>query len=237
MNYNVLLIDDEPKANEVLKDLLNAYSNFTIRTCTSAKESLELLCKNRFDLLFLDINMPGITGLELAKYMTGIKGALPVVFVSAYDKFMPQAFKVQPFDFLTKPVDTKELAETVERFKRKYPQTAKNSITLLTHRGYEHIKYCCLLYICTDERKIKLQTLNGDSIYVNDMTLKGMKEILPQNFVQVHKQSIVNMEYVRILKEGEIKLSGNKGLEITVPVGKTFRTEVNQRFLSYSHLI
>ncbi len=236
MNYNVLLIDDEPKANEVLKDLLNAYSDFTIHTCTSAKGALRLLCKNRFDLLFLDINMPEITGLELAKYMTGIKGALPVVFVSAYDKFMPQAFKVQPFDFLTKPVDTKELAETVERFKEQYPH-ANTGFTLCTQRGYERIKYCSLLYICTERRKIKLQTLDGDSIYVNDMTLSSMKEILPQNFVQVHKQTIVNMEYARILKEGEIKLSGNKGLAIIIPVGKTFRTEVSQRFFSYNHLI
>ncbi len=230
MNYNVLLVDDEAKANEILKEILSVFDDLEVESCTSSVEALSQINKKVYDLIFLDISMPEIDGLVLSELLISKQVPPPFIFVSAYDSYMPQAFKVQPFDFLTKPVDPDELSETIKRFKNKYPKNPKDFISLCTDRGHEHIKCESILYVTTNNRKIELHTVSGEVLYVNDLTLIKLGGMLPSHFLRAHKQNIVNMQYAYSLCDKGIALAGNTNINKVVAVGREYKQDVARCF-------
>ncbi|MFV0345865.1 MAG: LytR/AlgR family response regulator transcription factor [Bacteroidales bacterium] len=232
MDYKVLLIDDEPKANESLKDLLSKHEDFCIETCTSAKEALKAMSKHAFKLIFLDINMPEISGLELVKDLSDNLSTPPFVFVSAYSKYMPQAFKVQPFDFLTKPVDPDELDETIERFRKNILEKDKNTIALNTINGLERIDANKIMYAGTNNRKLTLHTIDGQQYIVNGLTLTNFLSMLPNNFVRANKQDVVNMNYAYILHGSKLSLAGKDNLDVVIEIGRVYQQNVKNMFNS-----
>ncbi|MES2763461.1 MAG: response regulator, partial [Bacteroidota bacterium] len=133
-----IIIDDERLARQELKNLLAVHKEIeVIAECNNAQSAKEKIAELNPDVIFLDIQMPGKTGLELIEEVS----ALPdVVFVTAYDEYAIKAFEVNAYDYLLKPVSPERLAETIKKLTLKETSEKKENTTPLTENDQVFIK-------------------------------------------------------------------------------------------------
>src|SRR3954469_20640934 len=116
MTVRALLVDDEAPARSELRHLLGAYADVeVVGEAATAREAVALAAAVRYDVVFLDIEMPGPSGLDLARVFRQQTTAPLLVFVTAYEHYAVQAFEAEGFDSLLKPIDPERLARVVER--------------------------------------------------------------------------------------------------------------------------
>lgn len=216
-----LIADDEPHLASYLRDALaRAWPELEIvHVARNGAEAAERIAALRPDFAFLDIKMPGLTGLEVAQ---GIEGATRVVFVTAYDEFAVAAFEQQAFDYVLKPVKSDRLARTVERLQRELTPTAAAASTDarlaavlqqllaappaaaparlryvrasqgdLTHQ----VDVADVLFFHADDKYTCVQTATGE--YLIRTTIGELAAALdPERFAQVHRSTIVNLDHL-----------------------------------------
>jgi DNA-binding LytR/AlgR family response regulator len=116
-NINIIIVDDESEARELLITLLGDYPNIIITAQSgSVDEALTLITANPPDIVFLDIHMPKKNGFDLASALRLLNINSHIIFVTAYDQYAIQAFKHAAFDYLLKPINEDELRDTILRF-------------------------------------------------------------------------------------------------------------------------
>lgn len=226
--YKVMLVDDEKAGLELMETLLLPYSaEFQVcaRCCSVAEAKTSLLTCTP-DLIFLDIQMPEDDGFDLVKDFKSLGVTIPFVFITAYEKYMPKAFKVQPLDYLLKPVDKGELAEMLLRFKKKQPKKQKNDFTLpqgiLTDKGLEFIRPEDIVYIEMEKRKSCVYLFDGKRMQTSK-TLKELLYVLPAPlFCKIHKSTIVNLKYVAKLSSQYLYVNTQKKHCVQLTVGRSF---------------
>jgi two-component system LytT family response regulator len=222
-----LIADDEPLARERLRFLLSADATITIAgECRNGREVVAALRENRYDVLFLDIEMPGGNGFEIVEQV-GLANMPVTVFVTAHDHYAVKAFEVHALDYLTKPVEPERLQTTLTRIKERIALQAalmtqtqlKSVLAALKDGEVARHEYPKRLVVPTG---IKDAFVNVDDIewieaadyyaclHVGEKnlmlreTIKQLAETLdPRKFVKVHRSAIVNIECVHeILREG-----------------------------------
>ncbi|THU37043.1 response regulator transcription factor [Niastella caeni] len=217
-----ILVDDEIKSLNALVLLLkkNCEEVEVIATCNDAATALEKINRLQPDLLFLDISMPGKNGIELMQELTT---HIPeVIFVTAYDDYMLQAFKFSAVDYLLKPVDETELIEAVDRAftrinkKKKMeglevlmnnlrPQLQAHEIKLCvpSQYGFEVILLQDIIY-CEASSSYTRFYLSNKKQVVTSKTIKEYEYLLADNFfVRVHRSFLINLRHVREYRRGE----------------------------------
>lgn len=213
-----LIADDEPHLAAYLVDLLHkAWPELAVvHVARNGVEAAERIAALEPDFAFLDIRMPGLTGLEVAQ---GIEGATRVVFVTAYDEFAVAAFEQQAFDYVLKPVKSERLARTVERLKRELATTTTADARLatvlrqlvattpdaaparlryvrasqgeLTHQ----IDVADVLFFHADDKYTCVRTTTGEHLIRT--TIGELAAALdPGRFAQVHRSTIVNLDHL-----------------------------------------
>jgi two-component system LytT family response regulator len=226
---NALIIDDEAPSREELKALLASAPDIeVIEECANAIEGLSAIHRLRPDVVFLDIQMPRISGLEMAGMID--PAILPhIVFVTAYDEHALKAFEQHATDYLLKPIDPQRLTRTLDWLRtcarppartfpgsdselRQIPCMARNRILLLAMEDveYVHTDLCGTQVVC------------GDRQGVTELTLKLLQERTP--LVRCHRQYLVNLKQV-----AEIELLENGAAEIITHSQK--RVAVSRRYL------
>ena len=147
---HAIIIDDEAPARDIITNLLSVHQNVKIvATASDAERGMEMINQYKPDLVFLDINMPGKTGLEMMAELRKLNVDTSVIFITAYDEFALRAFKVSAFDYLLKPVDPDALNETIERFSQN--RAGDNLITKIDH----------LMSQMRDHQKVRISTRSG----------------------------------------------------------------------------
>ncbi|WP_299456405.1 LytTR family DNA-binding domain-containing protein [uncultured Microscilla sp.] len=127
MSIKVLIVDDEPIAREMINILLTEYNSLqVVGEASNGEEALKLIDAQTPDLLFLDIQMPGMTGISLAQKLAGFRGHL--VFVTAYDEYALAAFELNAIDYLLKPFTKKRFHQTIEKVQSKFQQASLNRL-------------------------------------------------------------------------------------------------------------
>ena len=214
-----LIADDEPHLAAYLVGLLKAAwpELAVVHVAKNGVEAAERIAALEPDFAFLDIKMPGLTGLDVAQ---GIEGATRVVFVTAYDEFAVAAFEQQAVDYVLKPVKAERLANTVERLQhalaesatataddrlavvlqqlRAAPPTAPARLRYvrasqgeLTHQ----INVADVLFFHADDKYTCVRTASGE--YLIRTTIGELAEALdPERFAQVHRSTIVNLDHL-----------------------------------------
>lgn len=217
-----IVIDDEIKSLNALVLLLKRHCpQVTVAAeCQDVETGLEKINLLRPDLLFLDIAMPGKNGFDLIEQLTTV--VPEVIFVTAYDDYMLQAFKISAVDYLLKPVDEQELAGAVERAasrieaKKKMegmevlmsnlrPQLPLHEMKLCipSQFGFEVIQLQDVIYCEADSSYTKFYLLNKKQI-VTSKTIKEYELLLADNyFVRVHRSYLVNLRHVKEYRRGE----------------------------------
>jgi len=225
---NAIVIDDEQYAREELIELLHETKQIqVIQQAENAIEGLQLINKFKPDIIFLDIQMPQITGIEMLS-MLNTETMPKVVFSTAYDQYAVQAFEEHAFDYLLKPIDPARLQKTVERLVKSTQQPNYNAII---HSQLEHVPcigHNRILIIATQDIEFAHSGLSG--VYINtgrqeaasQLTLKLLEEKTP--LIRCHRQYLVNLKAIK-----EIQLLDNSLAEIMTNSGQTI--PVSRRYL------
>lgn len=221
------IVDDEPLARDVLEVYVSKNSDLQlVGVCKNAKEVLDLLDKEKIDLLFLDIQMPDISGMNLAKQL---KNPPMIIFTTAYDKYAVEGFEVSAVDYLMKPISPIRFNQAVNKalhlaeLEGKDEKESEDSFFVRADYQDVKINYSDILYIegLKDYVRIVLPTRK----IITLTNIKGILEKLPENrFARVHKSYIVALDKIDAVK-GRVITIGNK----EIPIGLTFKEEFKRK--------
>jgi two-component system LytT family response regulator len=219
-NINIIIVDDESEARELLITLLDDYPNIIVTGQSgSVDEALALITANPPDIVFLDIHMPKKNGFDLANAMRNLNIKSHIIFVTAYDQYAIQAFKHAAFDYLLKPINEEELKDTILRF-----QSANNKLDLsdkmndlfkaingnqrlrfTTRSGYTFINLHEIVYLEAEGNYTTIYLSNGKDETITQSLGQIEEELSPRNFFRVNRSVIINLKYiVRVNKRNKM---------------------------------
>lgn len=198
-----LIVDDELYSRDELSHLLGAHPSIQIvGEADSGEAAILKAIQLQPDVVFLDVEMPKVNGMDAAKALLELKKSPLIVFATAYPEFAVEAFRFNAIDYLLKPFDEEQLKETVKRIekhfqtseeKEKGKQTGKLAIDSSGEIIYLEPKD--ILYIVRDEKVTKLITKMGE--YETKIQLKDLESRLESfGFFRIHKSFLVNLKYV-----------------------------------------
>ena len=209
MSLQVLLVDDEALARSRLRTLLGDCTAPTAAVAGEAANSaqaMELLQRQRFDVVLLDIHMPGADGLALAQALRSLPQPPAVVFVTAYAEHAVAAFELEAVDYLTKPVRIERLQTALQKVDRLAqakagaPQTAAPEILLIQDRGRtERVPLTEVLYFKAELKYITVRTTAKS--YILDASLSELEDRHAEHFLRVHRNALVARRAVRALEK------------------------------------
>lgn len=212
--FKTVLIDDEPPAIQRLLELTAHFPSVfeVVGFASGANEAIQLINDRKPDLIFLDIQMPVMTGFEMLNKLERIP---LIIFCTAYDHYSLQAFETNSIDYLMKPVKQERLSQTVEKLWKLKDEfrsdkvlqilenisllTPRKSMTSITIRNGDKmvlVKLDDVAYFKADEKYVSLFTSNGKEM-ITDQTLVQLEEKLPENFLRVHRSVLLNKNYVQ----------------------------------------
>lgn len=198
-----LIVDDERYARDELKHLLGEHSIIEIIGEADSGESAIMKClQTQPDVVFLDVEMPKMNGMEVAKSLMEIKKVPLIVFATAYPQFAVEAFRYEAVDYLLKPYDEEQLQNAIMRLEKVLqapaePDIGRISSKLAVEKDGEilYIKPNEILYIYRDEKVSKIITKIGE--YESKSPLKDLQaRLMSYSFFRIHKSYLVNLAYV-----------------------------------------
>ncbi|MGI0115872.1 two-component system response regulator BtsR [Zooshikella sp. RANM57] len=233
---SALLVDDEPLAREALADLLSIDPDISIiGQAGNAIEALQMINTLHPDVVFLDIQMPRISGLELVS-MLNMDDAPYVVFVTAYDEYAIRAFEDNAFDYLLKPVEPPRLQKTLARLKKNYQQPpslnpiASAELQLIPcylQNRIRLIKIDDVEFAFSDLSGVHVMSKEGTSH--TQLTLKTLESKTP--LLHCHRQYLININAIReiqLLENGLAEIITQNGHK--VPVSRRYLKMLKDRF-------
>lgn len=229
---NCIAVDDEPLALELMESYISQVPGLKLlETFSDAISAWGFLQKNAVDLVFLDIQMPDITGVQLAKSLNHRQPM--IVFTTAYSKYAVDGFNVDAIDYLLKPFDFNRFLEAINKaknFKSLSDSTnnATEDIAIFVKSDYQNIRISTreILFIEGFDDYIRIHLDSGKSIFTLT-SLKSIMEKLPENdFLRVHRSYIVPVRKIQRIYNQHIQLG-----EKEIPIGKSYVDTV-KRFLN-----
>lgn len=229
----VLAIDDEPLALLQLQKMIEITPYFTlVAACSDAFEAMRAMDENEVDVIFTDINMPDLSGMDFAK---SLSNPPMIVFTTAYSQYAVDGYKVNAIDYLLKPFGLPEFQKAAAKVKKQY-ELMHNSQATATSTEEEsridgdilfvkvdyrivRINISDIRYIESQSEYLKLYMQNGPSLMVL-MSIRRMSEILPADrFVRIHRSYIVNMNHVKEVSKLRIRMDA----ETILPIGDLYK--------------
>jgi two-component system, LytTR family, response regulator len=235
MTIRCLLVDDEPLALDLLEGYVAKTPSMQLAgRCSSAFQAMEMLEKTEVDLMFLDIQMPGLTGLEFTR---SLSSGPKVIFTTAFEQYALEGFKVNALDYLLKPVSYPEFLNSVNKAKRWFDQTEKatspetrNSIFVKSDYKLVQVEFSSILYIEGLKDYVKIHLEGIDKSILSLMSMKSFEENLPEaRFMRVHRSFIVNLDKIHTIERNRI-VFGKEYIPISENYKENFQRFVNERF-------
>lgn len=225
-----IAVDDEPLALELLADNISQVPFLQLKaTCNNAMEAMRVLQTQPIDLIFLDIQMPGLTGLQ---FIQSLPNKPMIILVTAYEKFALDGFNLDVVDYLVKPVSldrfVKACNKAWELFQLKNTHTQLNS-THTPSYFFVNVDYTLLKIAFKDiiwieglKDYIKIHLIHSNKPVVTRMSMKTLEEQLPGNlFIRIHKSYIIAIEHITAIKRSSIFINN-----IELPIGDNYKDAV-----------
>lgn len=202
-----IVVDDERFSREELVFLLKKYESIeVIDEADSGDEAVMKTIQKQPDVLFLDIEMPKMDGMEVATSVQELKNPPYIVFATAYPDFAVEAFRYEAIDYLLKPYEEEQLDEAIDRLNKKMqPEEAtlpkRTKLSKLAVEGSDEIIYLDpddIVYVYREDRLTKI--VGSNQIYNTKWTLKEVEQRLKEyTFYRIHKSYLVNLKYIERL--------------------------------------
>ena len=224
--YKCIIIEDEPLAQNILKKYIGEHPTLDLITiCNDALEAQAILMSENVDLLFLDINLPKLSGINFIKTLT--RPPL-IIFTTAYPEFAVEGFELNAVDYLLKPFSFERFLKAVNKALEKLNvSTTQNSsenensfIFLKADKKIHRVELESIHYIEAIGDYMRVVTDSGQLI-INE-TMKKLQEELPvRSFMRVHKSFIISRNKIRYIEGNYIRVEDK-----SIPIGATYRNEV-----------
>jgi DNA-binding LytR/AlgR family response regulator len=222
-----IIIEDEPLAQDVIKSHLEKSGRLLLkgvyRNAPEAKEALE---KEEIDLIFLDIQLPGMTGLE---FLRSLSNPPLVVFTTSYPEYALESYEFNVIDYLLKPVSYERFSKTINKiidgniFKTSaYPlkPVFRDHIFIRSNSKFFRISFSEILYIEGMKDYLKIHTL--EHVIVTHQTMAEMENILPPDqFIRIHKSYIVAVAYIKAVFGNSVDMD-----RILLPIGLNYKERI-----------
>jgi two-component system LytT family response regulator len=232
-----LIVDDEPLARDGMRLLLSEYPDIQlVGEAGNGTEALALVDLVEPDLMFVDVQMPGMSGIELA-------AALPedrtptIVFITAYDEFALRAFDVHALDYVLKPIDETRFAEAIRRARAQHELGAKRLppkpplTTKLSIRDGDSIVFVPVDDIdWVEAADYYVEIHAGDASYLMRETMQRLQSMLDERFIRIHRSRLVNRDRVREVRwesRGEMVVVLTSG--VVLKVARSCRAKLDLR--------
>ena len=235
MTLRCLLVDDEPLALELLEGYVTKTPTLTLAgRCNSAFQAMEMLDKTEVDLMFLDIQMPGLSGLDFSR---SLQDGPKVIFTTAFEQYALEGFKVDALDYLLKPISYPEFLNAVNKAKRWFEHFEKASVSetrtsIFVKADYKlvQIEFNDILYIEGLKDYVKFCLEDNEKSILSLMSMKSLEENLPESkFMRVHRSFIVNLDKIKTIERNRI-VFGKEYIPISENYKEKFHKFVNERF-------
>ncbi|MGN8072793.1 LytTR family DNA-binding domain-containing protein [Mucilaginibacter sp. SG564] len=227
---NCMIVDDEPIARDILQTYIQRVPELElVKSCRNATEAYEGLYGQQVDLIFLDIQMPVITGTE---FMRSLRKPPLVVFTTAYSSYAVEGFELNSVDYLLKPITFERFYQAVQKVSERMA-IKQIQVPETEHQpGYLFIRQDNRLVRVEHDQILYIQAERDfSSVYLKEtrllagMHLKLFEDLLPlKQFLRVHRSYIVNLKAIRAIKGNVIELENAE-----VPIGASNREELFQR--------
>jgi len=222
---NCILVDDDPFSRKVLKDLVAKTDILELVTeCSTAVEAINVLNKQKVDLMLLDIEMPEISGFDL---LSNLENKPLVILITGHEEFAAKAFEYNVTDYLVKPIEFPRFSKAVQRAHDLYKQASKsksnyNSFYIKVSGSLVNLNQSDILWIEALENYMTINTVNDK--YTVHFTMKSLEDKLPsQEFIRVHRSYIVRKDKIDSISDDEIRIGEDR-----IPVGRTYKKELNK---------
>jgi len=226
MQYRCIIVDDEPLAIEVIKTHADNMGIFKIMgECNNAIEAFQILTSEKIDLMFLDIQMPGIKGTDFLKNLVNPP---KVILTTAYRDYAYEGYELNVVDYLLKPIPYDRFIRAVDKFlqieSRKTGDSANEKFIYLNINKKVHkILIDEIVYVESIKDYLSIHTLSGDLVAKH--TISAFELLLPENeFVRIHRSFIVSI--------GKIKRFNSQSIEIEkkeLPIGPNYQASVFEK--------
>lgn len=229
-----IIVDDEAIAREIIVTHLSKIDNIeVVAQCKNAIEAFNFISNNTVDLVFLDINMPEISGIAFAK---SIKKDIKVIFTTAYRDYAVEGFDLQAVDYLLKPIAFERLLKAVNRYfevnsESKDVETEitdiNNFIFVRSNRRMLKVDFDTILYIESFSDYIKIH--QGSEIIVTRETITAIEAKLPkQQFIRIHRSYIVCISKIQSFTNEDITVNRK-----ALPISRSYKKEVLKHLEKY----
>ena len=211
-DLRVLIADDDMGMRTIMRKIVERVEDFVlVAEAGDGKTALDLVEKLKPDVVFLDVEMPEMTGVECAWAIQDMNPNIIIIFATAHDSYMGDAFEVYAFDYLVKPFKVERVIQTLERARERLLSRAGRSVAapsarpralsgrmMLRHRdGVTFVDLQDILLIQREDRSTVLYTADNGRYVTND-TLGDMEERLPADvFFRCHKSYIINLNHIK----------------------------------------
>lgn len=235
MELNCLIVDDEPLALDLLENYVRrtSFLNLVAR-CGNAMEALQLLREKKVDLVFLDIQMPELSGLELSKILDP---EVKVIFTTAFEQYALEGFRVDALDYLLKPVSYPEFLKSANKawewfeMKQAGKNVKHNTDSIFVKSDYKLVKIelqqICYIEGLKDYVKIYIEGVAQPVVSLINM--KTLEEMLPgEAFIRVHRSYIVNLEKVNLIERNRI-IFGKTYIPVSDSYKEKFQDFLNRK--------
>ena len=224
-----IIVDDNKMARMALKQLVSQLSNVElVAECNDAAEALDVLNSNQVDILLLDIEMPGMTGLDLIKKLGNTKPL--IIFTTAKKDYAVEAFELNVIDYLIKPIALPRLKQAIDKAQealdsnKQEVKVEEQAFVFVKDNGVlKRIAIDDILFLEAMGDYVKVHT--PQKFHVVHATLKSIEEKLPSSkFLRVHRSFIVAINKIDYIQEGTISI-----VKTTIPVADTHKSNLNKR--------
>lgn len=225
-----MAVDDEPLALELISEYIENTPELQLSaTTTQAEEVMELVEKHGIELLFLDVQMPRMTGIEVIKKLDG---RCAVVLTTAFPQYALDGFELEVVDYLLKPISHERFSRSVQKVLEKFKldqlrgneSSAQDHFFVKTDYKTQRINYSEVLYIEGLKDYVSIYTDTGRVVSLQVM--KKLEEFLPPNrFVRVHRSYIVALDRIRQVEKKRLFIE-----EREIPIGETYRDQFFKTF-------
>ena len=233
MKIKCVLVDDEPLAIKVLQNYFNNFTDFeVIATFNNSLEALDFINGTPVDAVFLDINMPMMTGFELISL---IENKTKVIITTAFREFAAESYDLDVLDYLVKPIPLPRFIKCINKITTEF--NLKNNIKVETTKGDSHI------FIKVDKKMMKInieeilfvegmkeyiKVVTPDKTYITHKSLTSLSEELPADrFLRIHKSYVIALNKVKSIEGNRVQIQS-----YTIPIGRNYSKDA----VSYTHL-
>ncbi|KAB2913790.1 MAG: response regulator transcription factor [Bacteroidetes bacterium] len=221
MTVSCLIVDDEPLAQDILDSYVKKTPQLNlVGICSNAIEALEKMKHNQVDLIFLDIQMPEITGID---FLRSLKDPPMVIFTTAYQNYAVEGFELNAIDYLLKPFSQDRFLKAVRKaeelfvLKNEHSQREDDYIFIKSDQKLQKVSYNDILFVEALADYVKIHT--PEKRYITLQTMKNMEEKLPERyFKRVHRSFIVALDKIITIVGGNVEINGQK-----IPIGKNYK--------------